>query len=74
MPTPDFHQQLWLHFVRDAVYAYAWALHSIWEEECEGEKGVCEGMVHGSVSDGHLHGQHLFTHLLNLSFTGKAGG
>lgn len=41
----------YLQFVRDAVYAYAHALHNQWRMECDGEPGVCDKMrnADGSV-------------------------
>ena len=53
-----------LQFIRDAVYAYAHALHNQWQVECEGRPGVCEKMrnAEGSVLKYYLEG---------ASFTGK---
>lgn len=41
----------YLHFIRDAVYAYAQALHNLHSVYCNGEPGVCERMrnADGSV-------------------------
>lgn len=41
----------YLHFVRDAVYAYAQALHNLHAAECGGQPGVCQRMLsaNGSV-------------------------
>ena len=41
----------YLHFVRDAVYAYAQALHNLHAVECHGRPGVCQRMrnADGSV-------------------------
>jgi metabotropic X receptor len=54
-----------LQFIRDAVYAYANALHNQWQVECEGRPGVCEKMrnADGSVLKYYLEG---------ASFTGKS--
>ncbi|XP_045024891.1 metabotropic glutamate receptor 3 isoform X3 [Daphnia magna] len=47
-----------LQFIRDAVYAYAHALHNQWQAECEGHPGVCEKMrnADGSVLKFYLEG------------------
>ncbi|XP_046635504.1 metabotropic glutamate receptor 2-like isoform X2 [Daphnia pulicaria] len=47
-----------LQFIRDAVYAYAHALHNQWQVECEGRPGVCEKMrnAEGSVLKYYLEG------------------
>lgn len=42
-----YKQQRYLHFVRDAVYAVAHALHELRIETCgENTIGICEGMHH----------------------------
>ncbi|KAF2357748.1 Receptor ligand binding region [Trinorchestia longiramus] len=61
---PQFSQLGWLHFLRDAVYAFALALHALWERHCEGQPGVCAAMTH----EGHIHGQELLLALKNVSF------
>lgn len=63
-PNASYAQVPWLHFVRDAVYAFAHALHNMWEARCEGRPGLCDAMAHS----GHVHGHELFGHLLNVSF------
>nr|APC26117.1 metabotropic glutamate receptor type 3 [Homarus americanus] len=60
----NYRQVPWLHFVRDSVIAFAHALHTMWEDKCKGRKGLCEAMVH----NGHIHGQDLYNHLLNVQF------
>ncbi|XP_063611508.1 metabotropic glutamate receptor-like [Penaeus indicus] len=62
--SASYAQAPWLHFVRDAVYAFAHALHNMWEARCEGKSGLCDAMAHS----GHVHGHELFGHLLNVSF------
>lgn len=63
--TEPYRHEPWLHFVRDAVMAFAHALHDMWEEECADQPGLCEAMAHS----GHLHGHHLLQHLKKVSFT-----
>ena len=53
----------YLHFVRDAVYAYAHALHAQWADECNGIPGVCEKMRNSD-------GSSLKFYLENANFTG----
>lgn len=52
-----------LQFVRDAVYAYAHALHDQWRAECDGRPGVCEKMRNAP-------GDVLKFYLENVNFTG----
>ena len=54
----------YLHFVRDAVYAYAHALHNQWKMECDGHDGVCDAMRN---ADGSV----LKYYLENVNFTGQ---
>ena len=54
-----------LQFIRDAVYAYAHALHNQWQVECEGRSGVCEKMRN---ADGSV----LKYYLEMANFTGKS--
>nr|XP_053632129.1 metabotropic glutamate receptor 3-like [Cherax quadricarinatus] len=60
----QYRQIQWLHFVRDSVYAFAYALHAMWEESCEGVEGMCEAMAHS----GHIHGHELFSKLIKVTF------
>ena len=46
----------YLHFVRDAVYAFAHALDALQKDACPGEVGVCERMRN---SDGSVLKQYL---------------
>lgn len=55
----------YLHFVRDAVYAYAHALHRQWEDECGSIPGVCEKMRNSD-------GSSLKFYLENANFTGNS--
>lgn len=66
-PSGEYKQVPWLHFVRDAVYAFAYALHNLWELRCEGQPGLCDEMAHS----GHVHGREIFGHLLNVTFEGS---
>jgi hypothetical protein len=61
-----FKQQRYLHFVRDAVYAVAQALHNLQATQCgPGATGVCEKMRH-------IDGDLLRTYLANVTFNGKS--
>lgn len=61
-----YRQQRYLHFVRDAVYAVAQALHNLQVKECgPGATGVCEKMRH-------IDGDLLRTYLANVTFNGKS--
>ncbi|XP_066941461.1 metabotropic glutamate receptor 3-like isoform X1 [Macrobrachium rosenbergii] len=64
-----YRQMQWLHFVRDAVYAFAHALHNLWLMNCNGQEGLCNKMGH----DGHIHGDDLFEQLLKVNFTDVTG-
>ncbi|XP_068226599.1 metabotropic glutamate receptor 3-like isoform X2 [Palaemon carinicauda] len=66
--TP-YRQMYWLHFVRDAVYAFAHALNNLWQMNCNGKEGLCNRMGH----DGHIHGDDLLEQLLNVTFTDVTG-
>ena len=43
-PTHKYHQQLYIHFVRDAVYAFANAIHNLHKDSCKnfGEDKLCD--------------------------------
>jgi hypothetical protein len=61
-----YRQQKYLHFVRDAVYAVAHALHDLQASLCgPGVAGVCEDMQH---IDSHL----LRAYLANVTFNGES--
>ena len=49
--SPDFHQSPSLHFVRDAAYAFAFALNDMHREKCGGHPGLCQAMQHIDGSD-----------------------
>jgi hypothetical protein len=60
-----YRQQRYLHFVRDAVYAVAQALHNLHAELCgPGNTGVCKAMEH-------IDGDVLRTYLANVTFNGE---
>ncbi|XP_021930539.1 metabotropic glutamate receptor 3-like isoform X2 [Zootermopsis nevadensis] len=62
-----YRQQRYLHFVRDAVYAVAQALHNLQVKECgPGATGVCEKMRH-------IDGDLLRTYLANVTFNDEGG-
>ncbi|CAG7822927.1 unnamed protein product, partial [Allacma fusca] len=43
----EYSQQAFVHFVRDGVYAFAYALHNLHQNLCgEGYIGVCQAMEH----------------------------
>lgn len=60
-----YKQQKFVHFVRDAVYAVAYALHDLFVERCGREhQGMCEALQH-------IDGTILAKYLANVSFKGK---
>lgn len=60
-----YRQQRYLHFVRDAVYAVAQALHNLHAELCGPDvKGICKAMEH-------IDGNVLQTYLANVTFNGE---
>lgn len=60
-----YRQQRYLHFVRDAVYAVAQALHNLQAHLCgPGITGVCRAMEH-------IDGDVLRTYLANVTFNGE---
>lgn len=44
--SADFHQSPSLHFVRDAVYAFAYALNDMHKDKCGGLSGLCKAFEH----------------------------
>ncbi|XP_024946277.1 metabotropic glutamate receptor 4 isoform X2 [Cephus cinctus] len=65
--STGYKQQKFLHFVRDAVYAVAYALHGIQIEKC-GKKsyGMCKEMRH-------VDGDVLAKYMSNVNFKDEAG-
>nr|XP_050866767.1 metabotropic glutamate receptor 2-like isoform X1 [Vespula vulgaris] len=62
-----YKQQKFLHFVRDAIYSMAHALHDMQKEKCgEGYNGICSEMKH-------IDGIDLTKYLQNVSFKDDAG-
>jgi hypothetical protein len=60
-----YRQQRYLHFVRDAVYAVAQALHNLHVHLCgRGNTGVCRAMEH-------IDGDVVRTYLANVTFNGE---
>lgn len=60
-----YKQQKFLHFVRDAIYSMAHALHDMQKEKCgEGYNGICSEMKH-------IDGIDLTKYLQNVSFKGN---
>uniref|UniRef100_T1IJD5 G-protein coupled receptors family 3 profile domain-containing protein n=1 Tax=Strigamia maritima TaxID=126957 RepID=T1IJD5_STRMM len=39
-----YHQQWYLHFIRDAVYAFAYALKNMHTNFCKGKRGLCRAL------------------------------
>lgn len=66
-PKNGFIQQAFLHFVRDAVYAFAYALNDMHLERCGGEPGLCDAMRH-------IDGPELIKYIGNVTFKGKLTG
>ncbi|KAJ9573800.1 hypothetical protein L9F63_008837, partial [Diploptera punctata] len=62
-----YRQQRYLHFVRDAIYAVAHALHDLQRDVCgDNYNGVCPGMKH-------IDGETLKSYLGNVSFHDVGG-
>ncbi|KAL2735883.1 metabotropic glutamate receptor 4 isoform X1 [Vespula squamosa] len=62
-----YKQQKFLHFVRDAIYSMAHALHDMQKEKCgEGYNGICSEMKH-------IDGIDLTKYLQNVTFKDDAG-
>ncbi|KAJ4442843.1 hypothetical protein ANN_04436 [Periplaneta americana] len=61
-----YRQQRYLHFVRDAVYAVAQALHNLQAQLCPGVRGMCKAMRH-------IDGDQLRTYLSNVTFNDEGG-
>lgn len=57
-------QQSFIHFVRDAAYAFAYALHNMHTNLCNGKPGICNAMSH-------IDGAQLLPYLQNVTFKGK---
>ncbi|KAG1685965.1 Metabotropic glutamate receptor 3 [Nymphon striatum] len=61
-----FTQQPSLHFVRDAAYAFAFALHSLHKSKCKGQSGLCPELMP-------INGEELKSNLQKVSFQDEAG-
>ncbi|XP_011501835.1 PREDICTED: metabotropic glutamate receptor 3-like [Ceratosolen solmsi marchali] len=62
-----YKQQKYIHFVRDAVYSVAHALHDMFIDRCgKAYKGICKGMQH-------IDGESLIEYIANVSFKDVAG-
>ncbi|XP_046477673.1 metabotropic glutamate receptor 6 isoform X1 [Neodiprion pinetum] len=62
-----YKQQRFLHFVRDAVYAVAYALHDLHQVRCgKNYTGICDDMRH-------IDGETISAYLSNVSFNDEAG-
>ncbi|CAL8138068.1 unnamed protein product [Orchesella dallaii] len=59
--SEKYTQQSFVHFVRDAAYAFAQALHDMHAELCAGVRGVCDKMQH-------VDGLKVFERLQNVTF------
>ncbi|KAG1685964.1 Metabotropic glutamate receptor 3 [Nymphon striatum] len=59
-----FTQQPSLHFVRDAAYAFAFALHSLHKSKCKGQSGLCPELMP-------INGEELKSNLQKVSFQGE---
>ncbi|XP_068084328.1 metabotropic glutamate receptor 3 [Anabrus simplex] len=66
--TPlNYRQQRYLHFVRDAVYSVAYALHNLQQAKCGPEPaGYCKEMEH-------IDGDDLRVYLSNVTFSDEGG-
>jgi len=63
-PKNGYRQQAFLHFVRDAVYAFATALNNMHLDWCGGVPGLCDEMRH-------IDGPQLVKYLANVTFKGN---
>ena len=63
-PTNGYSQQSFIHFVRDAVYAFAHALNNMHLDLCKGIPGLCPAMMH-------IDGNQTVKYLKNVTFKGK---
>lgn len=61
-----YKQHSCLHFVRDSVYAVAYALHNMKTDRCGGEPGLCPAMQH-------IENKHLIKYLQNVHFKDEHG-
>ncbi|XP_066587920.1 metabotropic glutamate receptor 3-like isoform X1 [Prorops nasuta] len=62
-----YKQQKYLHFIRDATYAVAYALHDLQADMCGPKyKGVCDRLKH-------IDGETLSKYLTNVTFKDEAG-
>lgn len=63
----SYEQESKVQFVIDAVFAFANALHNLYEDVCAGypKKGVCPAMTQYDGGDFYKN------YLLNVSFVGK---
>ncbi|PSN47267.1 Metabotropic glutamate receptor 8 [Blattella germanica] len=61
-----YRQQRYLHFVRDAVYAIAHALHNMQEDLCDNKPGMCKNLTH-------IDGDMLKEYLQKVSFQDVGG-
>lgn len=59
-----YRQQTYLHFVRDAAYAFAYALRDMHKDKCGSSSGVCDAMKEI------LYGRHFKSYLNNVTFKG----
>ena len=55
-------QQPYIHFVRDAVYVFAHALHNLWKDTCNNTQGMCPGFQEKAFHQlkDYLHGVNFF--------------
>lgn len=59
----SYKHQRYLHFVRDAVHAFAHALNNMHMIKCGGQEGICKEMMH-------FEGEELKSYLENVTFKG----
>lgn len=65
-PATGYKQLPTLHFVRDAVYAFAFALHNMHKDKCNGLPGLCAAMDK-------IDGAELKHYIEKVTFKGKRG-
>lgn len=59
-----FQQHSLLHFVRDAVYSVATALHNMHRDRCGNVRGLCDNMSH-------IENSLMVEYLRNITFKGN---
>ena len=56
----------------DAVYAFAYAIHKLQQDFCQGGSGLCPDIVDTRSGGVAIQGEHLLKYLYNVSFSGNS--